>query len=104
MYNFQRITSGSDRGAYHHAHFLRGQPQLSMRMQRTRVNGKGTRRPGNPMEEPDFSQLVALPRIAAGTKVDIPDDVTMTANAPVPDSTTSTASVTSCHDEQEEDR
>jgi hypothetical protein len=81
MYNFQRITTGKDKGAYHHVHFLRGQPQLALQMQRTRVNGRGTRRPGNPMAEPDFSQLLALPQIEAGTIFDNPVDI-MTASVP----------------------
>jgi len=75
MYNFQRITSpGPDKGAYHHPDFLRGHPQLALKMKRTRVNGKGTRRPGNPESEPDFHRKEFLPSIAFGTKVDVPSD------------------------------
>ena len=54
MYNFQRITFGRDKGAYHHDKFQRGRPDLCMTMVRTRVNGKGCRRPGDPDNEPDF--------------------------------------------------
>mmetsp|Transcript_22247 Transcript_22247/g.33974 ORF Transcript_22247/g.33974 Transcript_22247/m.33974 type:complete len:109 (-) Transcript_22247:204-530(-) len=81
MYAFQRITAGPEKRAYHHPCFLRGQPQLSLQMQRTRVNGKGTRRPGNPMAEPDLSQLATLPRVLPGTKVDIPVDSMTAATA-----------------------
>jgi hypothetical protein len=75
MYNFQRITAGRDKGAYHHANFQRGTPQISLRMHRTRVNGKGTRRPGNPAQEPNFHSLGSLPSIVLGTKIDIPVDL-----------------------------
>ena len=54
MYAFNRITFGRDKGAYHHDKFQRGQPELCMTMVRTRVNGKGCRRPGDPDTEPDF--------------------------------------------------
>ena len=60
MYSFQRITAGRDKGAYFHEHFLRGKPQLCRQMERTRVNGKGCRKPGNPNAEPDFYQLPPL--------------------------------------------
>lgn len=75
MYNFQRITAGRDKGAYHHANFQRGTPQISLRMHRTRVNGKGTRRPGNPAQEPNFHSLGSLPSIVLGTKIEIPVDL-----------------------------
>ena len=81
MYNFQRITVGVDKGAYHHPHFLRGQPELSLKMQRTRVNGKGTRRPGNPHAEPSFRSMNPLPTIASGTRVEVPVDATSSAVA-----------------------
>ena len=44
MYNFSRITTGRDKGAYWNCHFQRGKPSLTVHMPRTRVNGKGTRR------------------------------------------------------------
>jgi hypothetical protein len=44
MYNFCRITTGRDKGAYWNVHFQRGKPSLTVHMPRTRVNGKGTRR------------------------------------------------------------
>ena len=74
MYQFERITAGPDKNAYHNANFLRGRPDLALRMQRTRVNGKGTRRPGNPLKEPDFYSLPVLPPIAPGTVIEIPLD------------------------------
>jgi hypothetical protein len=75
MYNFQRITApGRDKGAYHHPSFLRGRPQLAQTMRRTRVNGKGTRRPGNPEVEPDFYSLEPVPGIVPGAQIEIPVD------------------------------
>lgn len=44
MYNFSRITSGRDKGAYWNVYFQRGKPSLTVHMPRTRINGKGTRR------------------------------------------------------------
>ena len=44
MYNFSRITSGRDKGAYWNIYFQRGKPSLTVHMPRTRINGKGTRR------------------------------------------------------------
>ena len=74
MYQFERITAGPDKNAYHNASFLRGRPHLASRMQRTRVNGKGARRPGNPLKEPDFYSLPVLPPIAPGEVIEIPVD------------------------------
>lgn len=75
MYHFTRITQGRDKGAYHHPNFQRGKPELSMTMQRTRVNGKGTRQPGNPDVEPDLYALPPLPAIEPGSIVEIPTDL-----------------------------
>lgn len=75
MYNFERITGNvTDKGAYHHPHFLRGQPALSLNMKRTRINGNGTRKPGKPELEPDFYQLPPMPSIPRGTQIAIPAD------------------------------
>lgn len=75
MYNFTRIThAGSDKGAYFNVNFQRGRPELSMKMQRTRVNGNGTRRPGNPDQEPDLCAMPPLPAIEPGTTIEIPLD------------------------------
>jgi len=81
MYNFQRITTGRDKGAYHHPQFLRGQSLLCQKMGRTRVNGKGTRQPGNPQTEPDFYQFAPLPRIPVGVSVEIPQQMVYQATS-----------------------
>lgn len=72
MYNFQRITAGLDKGAYCHPYFLRGKPGLCGKMTRTRVNGKGSRKPANPKDEPDLHQLSPLPNIPANANIEIP--------------------------------
>ena len=80
MYNFTRIThAGPDKGAYFNVNFQRGRPELSMKMQRTRVNGKGTRQPGNPDKEPDLFAMPPLPAIKPGTAIEIPLDSTTAA-------------------------
>jgi len=60
MYGFQRISTGLDKGAYYHEFFLRGLPHLCGRMVRTRVNGKGVRKPSNPDSEPNFYSMRPL--------------------------------------------
>jgi hypothetical protein len=82
MYHFERITAGPDKGAYHHPKFLRGHPELSVKMHRTRVNGKGTRRPGNPDTEPNFYAMHPMPPIPRGTVVVIPLDVPVKKGEP----------------------
>ena len=72
MYNFQRITAGRDKSAYHNPNFQRGKPHMCARMTRTRVNGKGCRKPGNPNNEPNFYSLESLPPIAPGTTIEVP--------------------------------
>ncbi|OEU20893.1 hypothetical protein FRACYDRAFT_155230, partial [Fragilariopsis cylindrus CCMP1102] len=34
LYGFRRLTQGADSGAYYHELFLKGRPQLCLRMQR----------------------------------------------------------------------
>eukprot|EP01083_Nonionella_stella_P001224 3581_1 len=41
LYGFRRITQGPDAGAYYHELFLRGRPQLCVRMVRQKVKGTG---------------------------------------------------------------
>jgi hypothetical protein len=58
----------------HHDKFHRGRPDLCMTMVRTRVNGKGCRRPGDPDNEPDFYEREYAPSIAPGSEVEIPTE------------------------------
>ena len=54
LYGFRRITQGADGGAYYHELFLRGRPQLSLRMQRQKVKGTGHKQPTDVTSEPNF--------------------------------------------------
>jgi len=65
LYGFRRITQGTDAGAYYHELFLRGRPQLCMRMQRQKVKGTGHKQPTDVTSEPNF--YVMPPVIAEGT-------------------------------------
>jgi hypothetical protein len=47
LYDFKRIGgAGIDRGAYHHAFFIREDPELSNQMKRTKIKGTGHSRGG----------------------------------------------------------
>jgi hypothetical protein len=63
MYHFARFSTGPDKGAYYNHHLLRGRPDLAIQIYRTRVNGNGVRRPGNPSNEPNFYIIPPLPPI-----------------------------------------
>eukprot|EP00579_Thalassiosira_antarctica_P033184 CAMPEP_0201999272 /NCGR_PEP_ID=MMETSP0905-20130828/5883_1 /ASSEMBLY_ACC=CAM_ASM_000554 /TAXON_ID=420261 /ORGANISM="Thalassiosira antarctica, Strain CCMP982" /LENGTH=621 /DNA_ID=CAMNT_0048555449 /DNA_START=29 /DNA_END=1891 /DNA_ORIENTATION=- len=54
LWGFKRITRGIDAGAYYHALFLPGRPNLAMRMKRKKIKGTGTRPIPNPEQEPNF--------------------------------------------------
>lgn len=54
LYGFRRITQGADAGAYYHELFLRGRPQLCMRMRRQKVKGTGHKQPADAQTEPNF--------------------------------------------------
>lgn len=58
LYGFCRLTGqGPDRGAYYNEFFLRGRPDLTVHMQRTRVKGTGVRTSSNPQQEPNFYEM-----------------------------------------------
>lgn len=63
LYGFRRITQGPDAGAYYHEMFLRGRPQLCLRMIRQKVKGTGHKQPADAQTEPNF---YALPPTAGG--------------------------------------
>jgi hypothetical protein len=57
LYGFRRITQGADAGAYYHELFLRGRPQLCMRMRRQKVKGTGHKQPADAQTEPNFYSM-----------------------------------------------
>ena len=54
LWGFKRITRGPDSGAYYHKLFLRGRPDLALRMKRHKIKGNGTRAIPCPEQEPNF--------------------------------------------------
>jgi hypothetical protein len=54
-------STGRDKGGYYHERFLRSKPFLSHYIQRTKIKGKGPRKPSSPMTEPDFYNAPYLP-------------------------------------------
>ena len=54
LWNFQRISSGKDKGAYYHPNFVRDQPELMTKMKRIRVKGTGIRQKCDASLDPDF--------------------------------------------------
>ena len=54
LYDFVRITSGADRGAYYHEYFMRGKPRAIEYMSRTKVKGTKIRGSSSPEDEPNF--------------------------------------------------
>lgn len=60
LYGFRRITQGADAGAYYHELFLRGRPQLCMRMVRQKVKGTGHKQPTDVGSEPNFYTMPSL--------------------------------------------
>ena len=57
LYGFRRITQGPDAGAYYHELFLKGRPQLCMRMVRQKVKGTGHKQPTDVTTEPNFYDM-----------------------------------------------
>jgi hypothetical protein len=51
LYGFRRITQGADAGAYYHELFLRGRPQLCLRMNRQKIKGTGHKQPADAHSE-----------------------------------------------------
>ena len=61
LYGFCRLTGqSSDRGGYYNEFFLRGRPDLTANMHRTRVKGTGVRTSSNPNDEPNFYEMTFM--------------------------------------------
>lgn len=63
LYGFRRITHGTDSGAYFHELFLRGRPQLCMRMKRQKIKGTGHKQPTDVESEPNFYAMPYQPEV-----------------------------------------
>lgn len=57
LYGYRRLTQGPDAGAYYHELFLRGRPELCLRMQRQKVKGTGHKQPADVQTEPNFYNM-----------------------------------------------
>ncbi len=60
LYGFSRLTRGPDAGGYYHELFLRGKPQLTRRMVRTKIKGTGYKAASNPACEPNFYKMTPV--------------------------------------------
>lgn len=60
LYGFKRMKNGRDKGGYYHEHFIRGQPQLTQRIKRSKVK-KSKLQEDNGPEEPNFYDRPFVP-------------------------------------------
>eukprot|EP00588_Corethron_pennatum_P030654 CAMPEP_0194320518 /NCGR_PEP_ID=MMETSP0171-20130528/16824_1 /TAXON_ID=218684 /ORGANISM="Corethron pennatum, Strain L29A3" /LENGTH=553 /DNA_ID=CAMNT_0039078071 /DNA_START=82 /DNA_END=1743 /DNA_ORIENTATION=- len=74
LYGFRRITQGADAGSYYHELFLRGRPQLCMRMNRQKVKGTGHKQPTDASTEPNFYSMEAQPNVTDDVDMGQPVD------------------------------
>ncbi|KAG7350474.1 HSF-type DNA-binding protein [Nitzschia inconspicua] len=77
LYGYRRLTQGPDAGAYYHELFLRGRPQLCLRMQRQKVKGTGHKQPADVQTEPNFYNMSPSKPQEAG---DMPDNLSSHPN------------------------
>lgn len=68
LYDFQRVTHGTDAGSYYHENFLRGKPLLATKMLRRKIKGK-IRVSTSPDDEPDFYLLPMMGPIQGGGSI-----------------------------------
>jgi len=61
LYGFRRLTTGRDKGAYFHPHFLRSERTRIQRMSRQKIKGTKVRRAVVPGMEPSFWQMPFMP-------------------------------------------
>ena len=71
LYDFCRITTGRDRGAYYHELFLKGKAFLSLYMNRTKIKGTRIRPRNNPKAEPNFYNM---PFVGSTQKTDMQEN------------------------------
>lgn len=61
IYGFTRLTSGKDKHGYYHPLFLRNDRTLAKKIERHKLKGTGTRKPGEPDKEPNFYSMAPIP-------------------------------------------
>ena len=61
LYGFRRLTTGKDKGAYFHEHFLRGDRNRIQQMSRQKIKGTKVRRAVLHGLEPNFWSLPSMP-------------------------------------------
>ncbi len=66
LYGFQRLTRGADAGGYYNEFFLKGKPNLSKNMSRTKVKGTRFKAASSPDQEPNF---YAMPPVSSAPMV-----------------------------------
>jgi len=75
LYGFRRITQGPDAGAYYHQLFLRGRPQLCMRMVRQKVKGTGYKQPTDVASEPNFYKIPPIKFVSSNDHVSVQQNI-----------------------------
>lgn len=80
LYGFRRLTQGADAGAYYHELFLRGRPQLCLRMQRQKIKGTGHKQPADVQTEPNFYNMAPPKRC---DKMKNKEQADLTAKVPI---------------------
>jgi len=68
LYSFIRLTSCRKSIAYYNEFFLRGKPNLTMRIVRTKVKGTKIRAASSPQDEPNFSSMTPLPYLSSNLR------------------------------------
>lgn len=54
IYGFRLIPEGRDKGSYYHEHFVRGQYERTMQIERNAIKGTRVRQPNNEAMHPNF--------------------------------------------------
>lgn len=84
LYGFKRITSGPDKGCHYHEFFVRGYPELTKKITRTKVKGTGPRKPRSAVEnEPNFYAIASIPKARVDDSAFTPK-LSSTLTAPLP--------------------
>jgi len=84
LYGFNRLTAGTDKGAYYHEFFIRGQRSLCRGMVRHKIKGTKVRRTLSPEEEPNFYTMTNIPIPEAQHQDHHADDASRDSPSPPP--------------------